>query len=894
MEHDLGAAFDLTAGLWPAGFYNKTFMWPNWHWYEGFIRRAAGLGTVPGADDPDHYIHRNIHCDVLVCGAGPAGLAAASAAARSGARVLLVDQDREAGGSLLWCPAYIDDQPGERWLAERCAALEEAGGILLKGATVTACFDHNVQLIAERINNCHGPSSDYSPRERLWKVRAKEVILATGAIEQPLLFPNNDRPGIMLASALRQYVNRYAVTAGRRVVVATNNDSACQAALDLHNAGVSVECLIDSRVESDLGEGSRLLLNRVRERGITLFQNAIPLDTSGRKGVKSIQVARRDSREASGYQPVATIQCDCVAMSGGWQPAVHLFSQARGKLRYSPEHSAFLPDQIPAHLRVVGAANGEFSLTGALREGHQAGAEAATAAGYGAKLSSSIPKSSEPENLLNTERFTLRHKPQRQWVDFQHDVTLRDIDIAVQENYVSVEHLKRYTTTGMSVDQGKTSNINALAALAERTGRPIGEVGTTTFRPFYTPTTLGAIAGRRRQEFYAPIQRSPLFLQHERLNAEFWDYGSWRRPATYPRPGETLADAIQREALAVRTSVGIFDGSPLGKIEVRGPDAAEFLNRFYINNVVTLGPGQARYGLMLNENGVIIDDGIFARLGEDHYLLHTTSGGAARIHAWLEEWQQCEWPDMDLILTPVTSQWANIAVSGPRAREVLQRLDLSIDLDNNSFPHMQIRTGESNGVPLRILRASYTGELTYEINVPADYGMALWQALMEAGKAFSITPYGIESLMVLRTEKGYLHIGADTDGLTTPADVGWGTIAGKKSADFIGKRSLSRPHNTAPERLQFVGLAPVDQERKITAGAHVVNAKESHAPSPSQGYVTSSCYSPSLKGWIGLGLVKNGRAHMGQTVNLYHDGKTQAATIVEPTFYDPKGERLHA
>jgi sarcosine oxidase subunit alpha len=480
-------------------------------------------------------------------------------------------------------------------------------------------------------------------------------------------------------------------------------------------------------------------------------------------------------------------------------------------------------------------------------------------------------------------------------VDFQHDVTLRDIDIAVQENYISVEHMKRYTTTGMSVDQGKTSNLNALLALAQRTQRSPTEIGTTTFRPFYTPVTLGAIAGRRRGQFYAPIRRSPITDAAARAGALFQDYGIWRRPAAYPRRHEEPADAIQREARAVRQTCGIYDASPLGKIEVRGPDAGEFLNRIYVNNVLSMKsrPGQARYGIMLDDNGVIMDDGILVCINSEHFLLHPSSAHAERVYAWLEEWHQGEWQNLRVLLTPVTSQWATVALSGPKAREVLRQVAPTFALPDRDFPHMHWRAGQLHGVPVRILRASFTGELGFEISVPADYGAALWEELLVAGKPFGITPFGVEALLVLRTEKGYLHVGSDTDGTTTPDDIGWGNIVARKKADFIGKRSLQRPHNRRTDRLQFVALGPLNPRQPVTTGAHVVDADVRHAPAPTQGYVTSACFSPNLERWIALGLVRKGRERIGKTVNLFHADRTIPARIVSPTLYDPEGARLH-
>ena len=880
VKFDIGRSLDYLHFLWPAGFYNKTFIWPGWRWYEGLIRRMSGLGKLPPEDDPDQYIHRNVHCDVLVVGGGPAGLSAALAASEHAARIIVVEQDTLSGGSLLWNEEGINGEPGSVWLEDTVRALQQRDNVtLLTNTTASALFDHRMVIASEMMHDRRVTGKSDGPRQRLWKIHAQEIVLATGAIEQPLVFPNNDRPGIMLASAVQQYCSRYAVAAGKRIVIATNNDSAYGVAGAFMNAGVNVVAMIDSR-QKPAGEGAQVL----RDQGMTVFHNAIPLDCRGDKGVHSVSVAKRDDAES-----IATLQCDCVAMAGGWQPAVHLFTQARGRLRYDSSLGAFLPDVIPPYVHVVGMVAGALTLDGALEQGWDAGVKSG-----GNQSKTSRPRArSVSDGSLRIERDRSELHSDRQWIDFQYDVTLQDIDIAVAENYTSVEHMKRYTTTGMSIDQGKTANVNALLALADRTGRTPGEVGTTTFRPFYLPVTLGALAGRNRGEFYAPVQRSPLHDCHGQLNAQFYDYGPWRRPRVYLRNGENERQAIAREAVAARTSVVLFDGSPLGKFELYGPDTAEFLNRVYINNVTSLKTGRARYGLMLNENGIIIDDGIFARLAGNHYLVHTTSAGAHRIHAWMETLLQGDWPDLDVLLIPVTSQWANVAVSGPRARELLERLKTGIDLSDKALPHMAITTGTIDNTALRVLRASFTGELCYELNVPADRGAALWNTLVRLGEDLQVMPIGIETLAVLRTEKGYLHVGSDTDGYTTPRDIGWGHVADRKQGEFLGKRSLSRPFNARDGRLEFVGFTPVQQGGMLASGAHVIDVKHSGAPAPTQGYVTSACYSPNLQRYVGLGLVQDGSRRLGETVNVYDNSQVYPARISTPAAWDPKGNRLH-
>ena len=902
VNFDIGRSLDYLHFLWPAGFYNKTFIWPGWHWYERFIRRMSGLGKLPAGDDPDQYIHRNVHCDVLIVGGGPAGLAAALAASDSAMRVIVIEQDTLLGGSLLWNEENINGEPGSVWLEDTVRVLRQRDNVtLLTNTTASAWFDHRMVIAGEMLSDRRVSGEGEGPRQRLWKIHTREMILATGAIEQPLVFANNDRPGIMLASAVQQYCVRYAVAPGMRVVIAANNDSAYSVAGALMNAGVDVAAMIDSR-QNLTGEGARVM----RYHGMTVFQNAIPLDCRGDKNVHSVSVAKRGDSES-----IATLQCDCVAMAGGWQPAVHLFTQARGRLRYDSSLGAFLPDVIPPRVHVVGMVAGALTLDGALEQGWDAGIKACGSQAKNNRphthSSSNPPFRRKPESIagdrphtrsssdgaLHIERVWSEQRSDRQWIDFQYDVTLQDIDIAVAENYTSVEHMKRYTTTGMSIDQGKTANVNALIALAERTGRTPGEVGTTTFRPFYLPVTLGAIAGRNRDKFYAPVQRSPLVDCHEQLNAQFDDYGTWRRPRFYLRNGENEQQAIAREAVAARTSVVLFDGSPLGKFEVYGPDAAELLNRVYINDVTSLETGRARYGLMLNENGIIIDDGIFARLAEDYYLVHTTSGGAHRIHAWMEALLQGDWPDLEVLLTPVTSQWANVAVSGPRARELLGRLKINIDFSDKVLPHMTIATGTIDDIPIRVLRAGFTGELSYELNIPADRGAALWNALLRLGEDLQVMPIGIETLTILRTEKGYLHVGSDTDGYTTPRDIGWGHVIDRKQGEFLGKRSLSRPFNVSAGRLEFVGLTPAQDGGVLAAGSHVINAGHSGAPAPTQGYVTSACYSPNLQRYVGLGLVQDGSKRLGETVNVYDDGQVNAAVISVPAAWDPKGDRLY-
>lgn len=877
VDFDLGRMVDFTHRFWPAGFYNKTFKWPNWHWYENLVRRMAGLGDLPGGEDRNQYFHHNLHCDVLIVGAGPAGLAAALSAADSGARVLLAEQDHEAGGSLLASGAKIDDFGSDQWISQTMSMLENAKNVtVMTSSTVSGYYDHNVLTITDRST---------AGVKRFWKIRAQEVVLATGTIEQPLVFENNDRPGIMLANAAMAYVNRYAVKPADVMAVATNNDSAYRVAFTLHDKGVRVPAIIDARmriVDS--------LARKANRRGIPLISGSVVLDTTGNKELTAVRVGRLSGENRSGVEPSGTIECQGLAVSGGLNPTSHLYSQAGGRLRYDIGLACFVPDKCRQRVGVAGAANGRFSLADALAEGTRAGSDAASKAGFeGSPVDISTTEKSSYG--LEAVRITPAGDTSRQWVDFMHDVTVADIELAVRENFVSVEHLKRYTTTGMSVDQGKTSNLNALTLLAGLTNRPIEEVGTTTFRPQFMPVPLGAIAGQQRGDFYAPARLLPAHDWHVSHSAVFVDYGDWKRPEYYASNGRDRETAIREEVLVVRRSAGLFDASPLGKIQLKGPDAGEFLNRIFVNNALTLKPGRIRYGLMLTENGIVMDDGVFARLADDHYLLSTTSANADHFIDWLEKWHQCEWPDLDLIISAVTGQWAVATIAGPEARSILQEMDSDIDFSAQALPHMAVSTGTFLGVPARVQRVSFTGEMSFEINIPALHGQGVMEALMSAG-GNRIEPIGAEALMVLRTEKGYLHVGGDTDGTTNALDVGFAGIVAKKQADFVGKRSLLRAWDQRKDRRQLVGVEPLNDNEDLQPGAHfLVSQGEGRR---SQGMVTSACFSPTLKRAIGLGLLEGGFERKGETVTVFDDGRTFDARITELVFYDPAGEKINA
>ena len=898
LAFDVGAINDLLSPLLPAGFYYKTFLWPAAWWssvYEPFIRRAAGLGRAPARPDPDRYLHRHAHCDVLVVGAGPAGLMAAVAAGRSGARVILAERDAELGGSLLsesGTLADFDGLAGDAGLKAVVRELESMPEVtILRRTTAFGYLDHNYLALAERVADHLPVPPSGQPRQRLWRVRARQVVLATGAIERPLVFGGNDRPGVMLASAARTYLNRYAVRPGNRAMVVTNNDSAYAAAIDLARAGVTVEAIVDLRASpgGDLPKAAAAM-------GLTVLPGAAVVATDGRRRLRRAWVASllADGTPSTG-QPQG-FHCDCLLMSGGWNPTVHLFSQSRGKLRFDDTATAFVPDRSMQAEHSAGACNGAVSLQACFAEGAQAGAEAAKAAGFRASTMGEL-EVREPAAgpILAAWSVPTRTARAKAFVDFQNDVTAKDLGIAVHEGFQSIEHVKRFTTTGMGTDQGKTSNVNALAIVAAKRGITIPAVGTTTFRMPYTPVPFGMLAGPHSMELFDPIRRTPSHDWATAQGAVFEDVGNWKRARYFPRAGEDMHAAVQRECVAVRQGVGLFDASTLGKIDLQGPDAAELLNRVYTNAWTKLEVGRCRYGLMLRDDGMVFDDGVTARLGPGHFHMTTTTGGAPRVLAWLEEWLQTEWPDLRVYCTSVTEQWAAIAVVGPQSRALLQAAGTDIDLANDAFPHLAFKTGQIAGIPARAFRISFSGEMAYEINVPWGYGAALWAALWAAGQPLGVVPYGTESMHVLRAEKGYIIVGQDTDGTVTPYDLGMDWIVGKAKKDFIGKRGLARAGIQAAGRKQLVGLLTSDPATVLEEGAQVVATETvPRPPVPMIGHVTSSYYSANAGRSIAMALVEGGHSMEGQTVYVPMPDRVIAATIAKPVFVDPEGVRLNA
>ncbi|KRB48828.1 sarcosine oxidase subunit alpha [Phenylobacterium sp. Root700] len=887
---DTGALNGLISPFIPAGFYYKTFMWPRKAWdslYEPFIRAAAGLGRAPTQADPDRYLNRYAHCDVLIAGAGPAGLSAALTAARSGARVILCDEQSEFGGSLLAeTSATIEGLPAQVWLQEAIAEL--AGNprvVLLPRTTAFGYFAHNLIGLNQRVTDHLAVPSAEQPRERLWQVRAKEVILCAGALERPLVFPGNDRPGILLADSARTYLNRYGVRPGKRVVIITAHDGAYRAALDLHAAGVEIAAIADVRATAD-GPAPQA----ARQAGLPIRLRTTITGTRGGLRVEGVSLAAMDGG------PSQSVACDAVLMSGGFTPSVHLFSQSRGKLDWDPAAQSFVPGRSAERERSAGASRGLFGLAEVLADGAAAGADAVAAAG----LTPPAPRRLEASGIdLGTDGF-LGALPgagapgAKAFVDWQNDVTAKDLLLATREGFRSIEHIKRYTTTGMATDQGKTSNMNALGVVSEALGTPIPAVGLTTFRMPYTPVTFGSLAATSRGVLFDPVRTTPIHDWAAAQGAVFEDVGLWKRARYFPRGGEDMDAAVARECLAVRSGVGVFDATTLGKIEVVGPDAAKFMNRLYVNAWTKLAPGRSRYGVLLRDDGFIFDDGVVGRVAEDRFHVTTTTGGAPRVLAMMEDYLQTEWPDLNVWLTSTTEQWAVIAVQGPQARQVLEGLVEGIDLSAEALPHMSLTEGKICGVPTRLFRMSFTGELGFEVNVPTSHGRAVWEAIWAAGQPHGMVAYGTETMHVLRAEKGYIIVGQETDGTVTPDDAGLSWAIGRTKADYVGKRSLAREAMNAPDRKQLVGLYTQNPSVVIEEGSQVVADARQQIPMRPIGHVSSSYMSATLGRSIALALVSGGRARMGQTLFVPTADGEVAVTVTSPVFYDQEGVRVNA
>ncbi|MCA2009170.1 sarcosine oxidase subunit alpha family protein [Tritonibacter mobilis] len=904
LEYDVGELNSkFFSRFLTAGFYYKMFIHPRPFWkhvYEPFIRQSAGLGKAPDKElkDADTYEHFYYFCDVLVIGGGVAGLQAAKSAAATGSKVLILEEKSHWGGRTPVDGGTIEGLDADAWIAKTVAELEAMDNVTLRPRTMGAgVYDHGYILGYERLTD-HAPGQG-GPRHRLWRIRATQTVTATGAIERPLSFAGNDVPGVMLAASMRDYVVNWGVTPGQKVVVATNNDDAYRTAITLHEAGVEVVRVLDTR-ESGGGD----LADKVRALGIRVECGRAIAKVKDGKRVTKVAICAQNGEGGAREE----IEADAVAMSGGWSPVVHLWSHCGGKLTWDDAQAHFRPDPERAptghdgkpFVVTAGCASGPLTLSAVMADAAAAGAKAAEAAGRPAQSVAEVATSDLTEAPMEAvwmmpakADIKLRMKT---WLDYQNDVKVSDVQLAAREGYESVEHTKRYTTLGMATDQGKLSNINGLAILADSLGAEIPKVGTTTFRPPYHPISMGAIGGEARGDIFQPLRKTPMYDWHDSHGAHWEPVGHWRRPYAYVRSGETVHDAVNREVKNTRDNLGLLDASTLGKLIVKGPDAGKFLDMLYTNMMSTLKPGKCRYGLMCSENGFLVDDGVVARIDEDTWLCHTTTGGADRIHAHMEEWLQTEWWDWKVYVTNATEQLAQVAVVGPNARKVLEKLNAQagggMDLSKEALAFMEWKDGEIGGFKARAYRISFSGELSYEIAVAASEGQAFWNALMEAGKEFGVMPYGTECLHILRAEKGFIMIGDETDGTVIPQDLGLHWALSKKKEDYLGKRAQTRSHMADPDRWQLVGLETVDGS-VLPDGAYAVgNGTNANGQKNTIGRVTSTYYSANLDRGIAMGLVKHGPKRMGEVIDFPGlDGKIYQAKIVDPIFYDKEGEK---
>ncbi len=877
LAFDAMAINDRLSNFFAAGFYYKTFMWPAAFWeklYEPIIRKAAGLGSLSLKPDPDSYDKGFLHCDLLVIGAGPAGLMAALTAGRSGAEVILADEDFAPGGRLNAENFAVGDQGARDWAAATVAELSALPNVrLMARTTILGAFDHGIYSALERVSDHLPIPPEGKPRQILWRIYSKQAILAAGATERPIAFEQNDRPGIMLASAMRSYANRWAATPAQRIAVFTNNDDGHRTAADLHAHGVKVAAVVDTRTEAPNSTDYEVL------------KGAVVTGTMGRLGLSFVKI-----RQADGSERI--LECGALGVSAGWNPNVHLASHQRGRPTWNVDIAAFVPGAaLPTGMSVAGAANGIFSTHGALKSGVDAAAAALSTLGKKVMLPQVPDAEDKPVNI---QPFWHVEEAKRAWLDQQNDVTAKDVKLAHQENFRSVEHLKRYTTLGMATDQGKTSNMGGLAIMAELAGKSIPEVGTTIFRPPYTPTAIGAFAGRSRDEDFRPVRQTPSHKWAEEQGAVFVEVGMWLRAQWFPRPGEThWRTSVDREVLQTRNSVGICDVTTLGKIDVQGTDAAAFLNKVYCNPFAKVPVGKVRYGLMLREDGIAMDDGTAARLAEDHFVVTTTTANAVSVYRHMEFVRQCLFPDLDVQLISTTEAWAQYSVAGPNARKLLQKvIDAEHDISNEAFPYMACGEVTIGGVRGRLFRISFSGELAYEIAVPTRYGDALIRRLVAAGEEFDAVVYGTEALGVMRIEKGHAA-GNELNGTTTALNLGMGRMVNKKK-DSIGSTLSEREGLNGEDALKLVGLKPVDADKPVPAGAHLMSRGDPVDAAHNQGYVTSACFSPNLGHAIGLAYLKRGDARMGEVIRLVSPltDIDHEVEVVSAHFIDPEGDRL--
>jgi sarcosine oxidase subunit alpha len=879
-----GEITNLLHRFFPAGFYYKTFMWPRnrWDWYGRLIRKVAGWGTAPIQASGGHYEHRYHHCDVLVIGAGPAGLSAALSAGRSGARVLLVDDQTEVGGYLLGSSAQIDGQPALSWVTDAAKELDALPDVIrLSESSATGYYDQNFVTVLER-----RPDKAWV-RERLWKVRARRIILATGAIERPITFADNDRPGIMLTSAASNYCLRYGVKPGKRAVLFTNNNSSYRHAIELLESGIDVAAIVDLRTQPNAN-----LASEVATRGIEVLHDSYIAGVAGSRRVSAIEVA-----DSGKNRKRHKIDCDLLLVSGGWNPTVHMHSQSGAKPEYHSGLATFVPGTSVQSETSIGACAGHFTLAECLNDGFGAGNMAAGACDFASDTAAVSACTPEAElDILAAWEIPLPKKSSRAFVDFNNDVTSKDIRLAEREGYRSIELVKRYTTAGMGLDQGKTGNVNIIGLMSVITGTTPGDIGTTTYRPAYRPISFGAMAGADNGDLIIPWRRTPITDWFIENGGHLDETGAlFRRPLFIARPGETANDAINREALAVRNGAGIYDGTPLGKISVKGADAVTFLDQVYTNSWGKLPVGRCKFGYMLHDDGRLLDDGVTFRIADDHYLMSTGSGIAAVVLKHLEKLLHCEWPDLDVYLTPVSDQWAVICVCGPKAREVMRAASTDIDLSPEAFKFLDTKYCSVAGIDSRVSRVTYTGELSFEIVVPTRNGRELWDALLVAGKEYDITPVGSDTSMLLRTEKAFIAAGLEGDGYANIYDVGMGWVVPKNKGDFIGKRSTTRDLNMGGPRPEVIGLLPDDSSFVPPKGAPIINFAQEDSRQDNRemiGMVTIGFNSPTLGRSIALAQLAGGRSRIGEVVAIYTKERVVSAVVCEPVFVDPDGMRM--
>ena len=889
LKYDVGSFANVFSPFLPAGFYYKTFMWPatKWMFYEKFIRKAAGLGKAATLADPDTYSKTFDFCDVLIVGAGPAGIAAALSAAQSGARVMLLDEKDQLGGRLCFDEETIAGEPASFWVQNAEKQISHLENVnVLDRTTAFGFYDQNMVCAVQRLGDHQSVPNIGQDRQRIRLIRAQQVIIATGSVERGIPFAYNDIPNVMLASAVRGYANRYAVRCGSKAVVFTNNDSAYATVSALKQVGADVEAVIDCRSESP-GELAQKHLGSTK-----LMKGDVVVRANGHHKLKSVDVGRLVDNEKIMGKP-QKIKCDLLCVSGGWTPSIHLFSQAQGKLDFDDSIGAFVPGTPLDSVHVVGSANGKFTLGACLNEGAEAGIKAAKSAGFSTSQTEfefDTPEVTEQPIKLLWNVPTMSKLRSKRFVDIQNDVTVEDIELAHSEGFISVEHLKRYTTLGMGTDQGRTSNINGLANLARLRESKIPEVGHTTFRPPFTPVTLGTIASGEHGERLSAVRRTPLQKWHEQHGAYMQNSGVWKRAAYYAKPGEQIRDTIIREAMHVREKVGICDVSTLGKIDVQGRDAAEFLERVYINRWKSLPVGKCRYGLMLREDGFVFDDGTSTRVSENEFYMTTTTANAGPVLEHLEFYAQTVWPELHVHLTSISDQWAGMALAGPHSRDVLGTLIGEDAASNESLPFMGVLTAQIANATVRVFRVSFSGELAYEIHMPSNSAVDVWEAVMSAGKSWEIAPYGLEAMTVMRIEKGHV-VAAELNGRTTAADLGFARMM-KKDVDFIGKRLAMRSSLVASGRKQLVGVQSLE-DRPIPRGAQILENRDETPPADMKGYVTSVCYSPHLEKHIGLAIVKDGSQLLGKHMYAASPltGVSVPVELVHHIFFDPSGAR---